>query len=145
MKELGLDSPPILLEPIIKHLGVSAFPREFAKELSGITLTETGGKSFIAYREADHAHRRRFSVAHEIGHIILGHTNPDEYGDVKKSKANEEAEANEFAAELLMPLEFLKKDLATGISGPKELSKRYRVSEQAMWIRLENTNLLKLL
>lgn len=38
--------------------------------------------------------RRRFTLAHEIGHIILQHDNDDE---------SQEAEANCFAAELILP------------------------------------------
>ena len=49
----------------------------------------------ILYNEHSGSHaRRRFTLAHEIGHIYLGHSN---------DSPDEEREANTFAAELLMP------------------------------------------
>jgi Zn-dependent peptidase ImmA (M78 family) len=53
----------------------------------------------------------------------------------------QENEANEFAAELLMPESFLRADLPQyGLDVPA-LAKRYRVSEQAMWIQLMDLEL----
>lgn len=59
--------------------------------------------------------RQRFTIAHEIGHILLGHEgisyrdpNYQKYNDLIK-RANE-ANANSFAAELLMP-EILLRDV----------------------------------
>lgn len=46
--------------------------------------------------------RDRFTLAHELGHLFLGHV--DEYEILYRRGANElEYAANEFAAELLMP------------------------------------------
>ena len=54
-----------------------------------------------------------------------------------------ELEANRFAMELLMPFEFLRRDIAEmddldleGGEGVKRLAKRYKVSEQVMAVRL---------
>lgn len=52
------------------------------------------------------------------------------------SDNRQELEANEFAAELLLPATFLRRDVADyGLDVPA-LAKRYDVSEQAMWIQL---------
>lgn len=60
--------------------------------------------------------RQRFTIAHEIGHILLGHegvsfrdTNYQQYNDFIKRM--NEVNANSFAAELLMPEKLLRKAL----------------------------------
>ena len=50
-------------------------------------------------------------------------------------------EANSFAAELLVPKDFIKKDLdEIGLDMPT-LTELYKVSEQMMWIRLTSLRL----
>lgn len=60
--------------------------------------------------------RQRFTIAHEIGHILLGHEgisfrdpNNQKYNDFVKRM--NEVNANSFAAELLMPERLLRKTL----------------------------------
>ncbi|MDE1970088.1 MAG: ImmA/IrrE family metallo-endopeptidase [Patescibacteria group bacterium] len=80
--------------------------------------------------------RRRFTIAHEIGHLLLGH--------VCKGPAfedNPEAEANQFAAELLMPLSFLKADFKKECDLEK-LSEKYIVSKDALCLHLMECRIL---
>jgi Zn-dependent peptidase ImmA (M78 family) len=96
--------------------------------------------------------RRRFTVAHELGHLLL-HKNESLHIDERfpigfRSAASSQAvdaseiEANQFAAELLMPMSLLTADLAAmppdidSEAAVTELAQRYEVSEQAMTIRL---------
>lgn len=60
----------------------------------GMTL-RFGGKYLILYREGEHPRRLNFTLAHELGHVLLGH--------VGEQMRAEEAEANAFAASLLCP------------------------------------------
>lgn len=61
----------------------------------GLTLRHAG-RYFVLYNGGTENERRRaFTLAHELGHIMLGHAGDDE-------KA-EEREANAFAASLLSP------------------------------------------
>ena len=53
----------------------------------------------------------------------------------------QEEEADEFAAELLMPESMLKKDMLENKFDTATLAKKYNVSEQAMWIQLINLKL----
>ena len=53
----------------------------------------------------------------------------------------QEKEANSFASELLMPKEFLIKDLNEVGLDIDKLTEKYQVSEQAMWIRLTTLRL----
>lgn len=96
--------------------------------------------------------RRRFTIAHELGHLLLHKDEklhiderfPIGFRDGVSSLAEDdnEIEANQFASELLMPLEFLAKDLKDlsldmeSEEAIAELANRYQVSLQAMTIRL---------
>jgi Zn-dependent peptidase ImmA (M78 family) len=104
----------------------------------------------------DHSeNRQRFTIAHELGHLLLH--NPAEVHVDRNFKTfirlrdevssqgvdQDEIEANYFAAELLMPKRFLEKDLRD-IDGLDlhdqriidDLAKRYVVSTQALLLRL---------
>lgn len=70
----------------------------FSPSDSGFTLVEKSQsqiKSIIFYNDHDPRERIRFTIAHEIGHIVLGH--------LEKNK-NFENEANCFARNLLCPI-----------------------------------------
>jgi Zn-dependent peptidase ImmA (M78 family) len=97
------------------------------------------------------AERQRFTIAHEIGHLVL-----HDLGEVHVDKVNfrsslsstaenvEEVEANAFAAALLMPRALVMADLQGQVVNIEDdrqidwLSKRYGVSNQAMTYRLIN-------
>ena len=70
----------------------------------------------------------------------MGHTSKNFILDLN-SKKPEEIEANQFAAELLMPLEMLKKDLQSK-KNAKDIAKEYNVSEEAVWWRLYDCKLI---
>lgn len=91
--------------------------------------------------------RRRFTVAHEIGHHYLEHG--DRFRDTSKhfSSTNYdpiEVQANRFAANLLMPKpivdHYIKKENIKDIG---ELSNKFHVSEVAMEYRLKNLGWLR--
>ena len=81
--------------------------------------------------------RRRFTLAHELGHCILGHPidniqfRTNEFYDSKQAL---EAEANVFARDLLMPAVVLAK---MDIHNVDEIVKLCKVSNQSATIRAE--------
>ena len=85
--------------------------------------------------------RKRFSIAHEIGHIRMDH--PDSVFDQSdmQNKALEK-EANTFAGEFLIPLDTLKETLKT-CRDPNLLAKIFSVSREVIFIRLKESRLLK--
>ncbi|HLK43500.1 MAG TPA: ImmA/IrrE family metallo-endopeptidase [Thermoleophilia bacterium] len=96
--------------------------------------------------------RRRFSVAHEVGHFLLHAETGDEAvycrtGDLRPDPDSperlREREANRFAAELLMPAALIEQAVATHGSDPFVLAEQFRVSEVAMAFRLVNLAHLK--
>ncbi len=96
----------------------------------------------IQYRSTESDVRQRFTIAHELGHFVLGHggayrDNPDNF-----SLANHdplEVSANRFAAELLMPEDVLNYlVIKRGINGIAKLADMLQVSQVAMQYRLKN-------
>jgi hypothetical protein len=73
----------------------------------GRSVTGAGAGIIRIRRNITQPERRRFVIAHEIGHCILhktGSVRPCSEGDLfRYEEGNREAEANWFAAELLMP------------------------------------------
>lgn len=116
----------------------------FPKKISGLIVTckqLDDEYTTIGINENEPWCRRRFTLAHELGHLIFGHAcNRAEYGEDKVS--HNEAEANNFASELLIPTAFIKSDFKNLPNIPA-LSKLYRVSAQAMSYKLINARLLK--
>ncbi len=144
LADVGINNPPILIRNIIDHIkkekDLSIYPWAFGNDADGIQITE-GEKATIGYNQEQHPHRQRFTVAHEIGHLLLGHTGENFILDLN-SKKPEEIEANQFAAELLMPLKMLKKDFQNGKKNAKDIAKAYNVSEEAVWWRLYDCKLI---
>ncbi|RJQ32230.1 MAG: ImmA/IrrE family metallo-endopeptidase [Actinobacteria bacterium] len=143
--ELNINQPPILLDDVIKrvrkHHDLSVFPWELGTQTDGIQISGEN-MSAIGYNQSQHRHRQRFTVAHELGHFLLGHTSKERPLDLE-SKVPDEVEANQFAAELLMPLALLKSDINGGQKQPKMLAKKYDVSEEAIWWRLLECRLIE--
>ena len=102
-----------------------------------------GGKSGYAVIVNDkHCEaRRRFTIAHEIGHFVL-HSDliGDGIGDDGLYRSHlrsaRESEANRFAANLLMPAELIEKAAANGADTIADLARVFQVSRSAMSIRL---------
>lgn len=134
--------PPVDVQAVAARLGFTIMEYDFPDSMSAVTFIEDGIKAIGVNR--DHAPvRRRFSAAHELGHFLNGHEPVDHaatHVDTRPSYFNphnrQEREADEFAAELLMPLPWLKRDVGRLGLNVTALAQLYEVSEQAMWIQL---------
>lgn len=147
IKACSLSCAPINLRNIVtyiqKNYNVSLIKTaELENGLSGFLSKEYDiydDETFTIGFNANHPWvRNRFTIAHEIGHLILGHV-----CNTNSSSKTNEKEADLFASYLLMPKSFLKKDFLTN-SSQKDLAKKYLVSEAAMLIRLMDSKILKL-
>ena len=149
LEMVGVTTPPVDVNRIADFLGFIVIPFDFPDSVSGLTFIEGDVKS-IGVNMNHASARQRFSIAHELGHYLSGHEAYDhsktqvEVGPTFLNPHNrQESEANEFAAELLMPEPFLRRDLAHyGLDVPT-LAARYEVSEQAMWIQLIDLKLAR--
>ena len=151
LKQSRISKPPVPVQKIAENLGLDVRYAPFEGDLSG-ALVRGDGEAYIGVNSLHHPNRQRFSIAHELGHYMLHkgmkvHVDKDfhvNWRDDDSSKAinRDEIEANRFAAELLMPTRFLVRDIEELKSVNQEiahtLAKRYKVSSQAMRIRLGN-------
>ncbi|MCM1221549.1 MAG: ImmA/IrrE family metallo-endopeptidase [Lachnospiraceae bacterium] len=104
---------PAPLDEIAKFLGYTVYDFRINKgneNVSGAVLYES---NTIVLNPKESLKRRRFTLAHELGHIVLRHQAQGRSIDMRNdilapARDSLEWDANEFAAELLMPAEDFK-------------------------------------
>lgn len=144
---------------IARALGAEPREVQLSSELSGL-LVRDGSRKVISYNAADPEVRQRFTIAHEIGHLLM-HAGRPHIAETKKlvhvskretsrayADAREEREANQFAAALLMPgpsVVSLWDRLSLRHNDPelvvRDLASTYGVSHIAMKWRVNNLGL----
>jgi Zn-dependent peptidase ImmA (M78 family) len=156
LARLNIKTPPVPVERIAKTLGAEVRFAPFDDELSGMIYIQNG-VPIIGVNSLHHPNRRRFTIAHELGHLELHrdmisasvHVDknfPALMRDATSSTGTEliEIQANEFAAELLMPntlmdSAFVGRQFDIDDDAPiAEIAKRFRVSKQALEYRIRN-------
>lgn len=143
---------PVDVSSVATDLGLPVKYQFLPDDVSGaIKASPDGqGRYFIEVNAMHFPVRQRFTIAHEIGHFIyhrdlLGKGT----GDTRAYRADpstglpnphitpqEKRQANNFAANLLMPQILLNQYKALGVVSPKQLAPIFEVSEDAMRIRL---------
>lgn len=74
LEESGQKSAPVDLQVISRHLGFEYVEVDhFPEQLSALCVDGQTGR-YAAVNRTHHSHRKRFSLAHELGHWVLGHT-----------------------------------------------------------------------
>jgi len=138
LKDARAKEIPISLYKIIGHLKTQHDLEVLRFPLGAVDglLVMVDGLPTIGFNGDAAWVRRRFTIAHEIGHLLLGHACSDL--DIEKDA---EAEANQFAAELLMPLALLKIDYKNQPDLEK-LAWKYIVSKDAMCLHLMECRIL---
>ena len=155
VEKLGLKAPPVPVEKLAKALGVRVEYNPFDDELSGMAFLRDG-KPVIGVNANHHPNRQRFTIAHELGHILLHRSRLDAAVLIDKNKNfiprdaisaegtdPVEVEANAFASELLMPVKLVCQVLSESTRDLHDdeyliaLAKRFRVSLAAFQFRLE--------
>lgn len=136
VKKCKIISPPIKISDIFKVVDKKI-------EVKGIDLgTDDGfsvGGSIINYNSTSSVLRQRFTVAHELGHILLGHNSSFRNININSTETNEKS-ANIFAAELLVPLPIVKKENLI-LESLTSISSKYQVSKDMMLWSLKNLHL----
>lgn len=113
----------------------------------GFTLQDSNGRLYVYYNEQCSPQRTRFTLAHELGHIYLGHLN-GHTGNTRYSTRNQEPlelrdpterEANVFAVRLLAPACVLWR---LGIHTADDIAQLCQISNMAAGYRAERMALL---
>ncbi len=135
--------PPVDIQHLAELCGVQVLERPFPDALSGLVLEMRPG-AIIGINSNHHANRKRFSMAHELGHHLLKHAERFHIdvndGDLPGNDYQSERAANEFAAELLMPRRLVVPRFDAN-PDPPALAGEFVVSEIAMGYRLVNLGL----
>ena len=117
-------------------------------------VAKRGSDVTILVNQSDPPFRKRFTIAHELGHIYLHLQSDGEFVDTQVDLFRDtgetadnlsperamEVQANQFAAGLLMPSELVRSQFQT-CSRVDELARIFNVSEEAMGIRLSRLGL----
>lgn len=98
---------PVKVTEIAKNMGVTVLKDSNAQELNGKESGKTvlqNNKFYVIYKDTEPSSRCRFTIAHELGHIFLGHLliNAPQYRTFAVKNDTESA-ANIFARDLLAP------------------------------------------
>ncbi len=141
LKASLITKAPVDLNKIAKLLGFMIIPYPFPDKRKGMVFVESGVRA-IGVNENHPLTLQRYTIGHEFGHFVNGHQHEDNLFIEDESRYynhhfQQEREADTFAAELLIPADFLKSDLLTIGLDMEKLIKLYQVSELAMHIRLK--------
>ena len=144
----GIPVDPVV---IAKSFGLDVIETNLPDGVSGALFKDAGQDPVIFTDFNDSNNRKRFTVAHELGHFVYRSESDslvDEYGYIefrdRRSRTGSHAEevfANQFAANLLMPAKEVCKEFRRNPSH-LALSSRFGVSVEAIKIRLKNLKLL---
>lgn len=142
VRALGVEHPalPDARLADLPFVTIAQHQRFTASALS----TYTGSGWLILLKRDEPKVRQRFSLAHELKHIIDDPFITRLYPALGQSSAHERAErlCDYFAGCLLMPKRWLVRDWCSGQQNIERLSQRYHVSRAAMRVRLTQLGLL---
>jgi Zn-dependent peptidase ImmA (M78 family) len=160
LHQLKIDELPIPIEKIANKLNLAVVPADLGPDVSGALIIDEG-KATIGINVGESKVRRRFTIAHELGHYCLHKSNSNLFVEMKvffrdldssSGEEKKEREANEFAATILMPSSLIKRELTIALKDNtikndesliRHLAKKFNVSEIAMTYRLINLNYLQ--
>jgi Zn-dependent peptidase ImmA (M78 family)/DNA-binding XRE family transcriptional regulator len=126
------------LTSVLEEKGFITLPVDFETERidsRGVLIDDK--YPVIFYNKKLLGDRLRFTLAYELGHIIMHTRNP-------LTRFDDSKEANEFAAEFLMPKKEITKDLDEKLDLDRlaELKSKWLVSMHALLYRAEDLNVI---
>lgn len=168
LQRYSVTQPPVPIEKIATGEGAAIARNAFDGPQSGFALRSASGEKVIGVNAANSDLRQRFTIAHELGHLLLHegdlildyavrtHFRGDNvrvnFRDHESSLAtnSEEIEANRFAAEILMPRDMIFREARKLLQAEdlsqaaftKKLADVFKVSAEAMGYRLVNLTIL---
>lgn len=138
-----MRSAPVDVEKLADALGMTVRRELLPNDISGkIQCEAKGGPCTITVNATHPDTRQRFTLAHEIAHYILhrdaigdGIVDNGMYRSGKSEKI--ERQANQYAAEILMPWNLVIKKYRSGKMTAADLAREFEVSPAVAEIRLK--------
>jgi len=141
LDELGINDPRLLKHLVEICIERGAYVRQANLVGADARLTVRGSTGIITVKpQPRYKTRTRFSVAHELGHFELHRRQSQSVscaqedmndGIIIEKRRSREAEANDFAAELLLPERFIKPQIVRhepSLEFVRELANQYDTS-----------------
>lgn len=126
LEDLALSQLPIDPQVVCKAMSTPGYQITIEEKsmisegFHGISMGDTNGAAILINEAIANPHRKRFTAAHEIGHVHLHiQTNKQsqfqcsekDFLSNSKQNSNFEKEANEFASSLLMPASIIASEI----------------------------------
>lgn len=134
-----------LVQLVEREFGVDVAVEPLGDGPAGLLVQHADEIALVILNSDNHVTRRRFTLAHELGHWLLGDTRPLIVEDDLGCDGEIEKRADRFALELLMPEDEVRRvfgaasDLTTGLV---DGLLRFGVSREAFVNRLRNMGLI---
>lgn len=142
MANRSIGSAPCRVDDVAQMLGIKVVHEQMDDEVSGF-LEKRGDIWVAGVNSYHHPVRQRFTIAHEIAHYVLHRRKQSEFRDYTFARRNDdrsdmEREADQFAAQLLMPEGEVRAAVDKGLRNLNDLARHFDVSTLAMRYRLDN-------
>jgi Zn-dependent peptidase ImmA (M78 family) len=149
LREHGLESIPIDPVVLANRLGMAVHNAKFSDDNIVGMIAKRGDQTTLLVNSDDSPFRKRFTIAHELGHHFLHLLEDGEFVDGEASlfrglgesqkevtpDRRREIQANLFAAALLMPEPAVRGEWKL-LRSVEAMARRFNVSEAAMGIRI---------
>ena len=148
---------PADVEQIARAHGLTVSKLELDDTVSGVLVLQDG-RAVIGVNTNHSENRKRFTIAHELGHFLLHRSAASLFIDTahvffrnEKSadgSRRQEVEANAFASELLMPEQAVRACVEQEVpdafdqAAMEAVAQRFKVSLQALTFRLAKLGLI---
>lgn len=154
-KKAGAIEFPVNVTSIASYVGAIVIGADisvdgYVMHFSWLKDISKGKKYLILVNKNTHITRQRFTIAHEIGHIMLGHLEKNLFraenklmeDNLKEEEIDQlsrlEIEANLFAGEILVPAKILYHLVSdVQINSISELAAMFEVSKHVIFIQSE--------
>ena len=127
------------LTQILEENGLFLINFDFNTDrVDGMSILASGKFPIVFSNKRSLGDRQRFTLAYELGHLVMHlYTNPSFTRDISH-------EANEFAAEFLMPEKDIKGDFKDGVTVNilADLKRKWKVSMQALLYRANDIDII---
>ena len=148
LRAADVRQPPVDLRRITTHHGLTYEEVDYFPDDVDALIVNTEDGTVAVVNKNQSNNRRRFSLAHELGHFVLHRDgsvleatvsidSPPTVEPDRETSSVAEREANLFAGELLVPVAFLKEHFRPGMTAA-DVAKLFEVSESVAAIAISS-------
>ena len=135
VKRVSPATIPVPMQPYLEEAGATLkVDEDLGADEPGWSLKSPSGRHYICVNAADREERQRFTICHEIAHIVLDVQSDHATQPWSAKRPLEERLCDSFAAELLMPEGLFRpmaEDLPVSLGSVDELARRFLASTLA--------------